>query len=104
MIDWSRPAIDIERQVRALAGRQSAWAALAGQRVNILAARAAASDRAEPGCLLKLGRDLAVGCGMGVLTLDVVQVARGKGRPMSSRDASNGYPALFQPGRCFDAV
>ena len=108
VIDWARPAIDIERQVRALAGRQSAWATLAGQRVNILAARAASEAGAQagwgPGCLRRLGRDLAVGCGAGALILDTVQVARGKGRPMSSRDAANGYPALFQPGRCFDAA
>lgn len=104
VIHWSRPAIEIERQVRALAGRQNAIATLDGMRVRIHAARAIAAS-AAPGCLFKFNRQLAVGCGGdGALALDVVQIARGKGRPMSARDAANGYPTLFQPGRRFDAA
>ena len=103
-IDWSRPAIDIERQVRALAGRQSACAYLgegcAPVRVNILAAKAM-PDRAPPGELVKCGRDFRVGCGTGALLLETVQLARGKGRPMAAADAANGYPGLFKPGARF---
>lgn len=103
-IDWSRPAIDIERQVRALAGRQSACTHLGGGsdrctpvRVNILAAKAT-PDRAPPGELVKCGRQFQVGCGTGALLLETVQLARGKGRPMAAADAANGYPSLFKPG------
>ena len=103
-IDWSRPAIDIERQVRALAGRQSAYAYLgegcAPVRVNILAARAT-PDHAPPGELVKCGPDFRVGCGTGALSLETVQLARGKGRPMAAADAANGYPSLFKPGARF---
>ena len=40
IIDWNRPAVDISLQVRALSGRQSAFATLDGERFRILAARA----------------------------------------------------------------
>ena len=104
-IDWSRPAIDIERQVRALAGRQSACTYLGGEgctrvRVHILAAKATL-DRAPPGELVKCGREFRVGCGTGALLLETVQLARGKGRPMAAADAANGYPSLFKPGARF---
>lgn len=105
-IDWSRPAIDIERQVRALAGRQNACSHLGRcptVRVNILAATAVAG-RAPAGELQRRGRDFTVGCGTGALLLTTVQLARGKGRPMTAADAANGHPNLFKPGACFNGA
>ncbi len=121
IIDWSRPATDIERQVRALAGRQPARTHLRGPagarapsggqgpcsgerservRMNVLAASAIPAN-APPGELVKHGRSFAVGCGAGALVLETVQLARGKGRPMTALSAANGYPDLFKPGaRC----
>ena len=120
IIDWSRPAIDIERQVRALAGRQPACTRLRGLagrgessnkngaqgpdnepvRMNVLAASAIPAN-AQPGELVKHGRGFAVGCGAGALALETVQLARGKGRPMAAASAANGYPDLFKHGaRC----
>ena len=111
LIDWSRDAIDVERQVRALSGRQAARGDLtaprqpAGRgaeavRVNVLAARAAPAA-APCGELVKQGRAFAVGCGTGTLILDRVQLARGQGRPMAAADAANGFPDLFKPGARF---
>lgn len=84
-IDWSRPAVDIERLVRAGNPRPGAWTAADGRRLKILRAEldegeagqpdGGATDGASPGALLPRGRVLT---GDGVLRLVEVQ-AEGKG-------------------------
>ena len=98
IIDWTRPATDIALQVRALSGRRSAFATLVGERIGILAARPGDSGAPTPGLVQKTPAGIAVGCGGGVLELDTVQLARGKGRPMSAKAAANGFPQMFAPG------
>ncbi len=98
IIDWNRPAVDIALQVRALSGRQSAFATLDGERFRILAARATDAGAPSPGLLQETTGGIAVGCGTGALLLDTVQLTRGKGRPMSAKAAANGFPQLFAPG------
>ncbi len=102
IIDWTLPATAIALQVRALSGRRSAFAALDGERIGILAARAIDSGAPTPGLLQQTAEGLAVGCGAGALLLETVQLARGKGRPMSASAAANGFPQVFATGVRFD--
>ncbi len=98
VIDWNRPAVDIAMQVRALSGRRSAFATLDGERIGILAGRATEATESTPGRLERTAAGFAVGCGAGALLLETVQLARGKGRPVSAQAAANGFPELFATG------
>ena len=102
IIDWTLPATAIALQVRALSGRRTAFATLDGERIGILAARAIDSGARTPGLLQQTAEGIAVGCGAGALLLETVQLARGKGRPMSASAAANGFPQVFSTGVRFD--
>ena len=69
-IDWSRPAAEIARQVRAFAPKPGAHADLLGERLKILGAEPAAGAGA-PGTLLDAR--LTVACGEGALRLTRLQ-------------------------------
>jgi methionyl-tRNA formyltransferase len=73
-LDWRRPAIDLERQVRALAPRPGAWFAAGDERIKVLAAEIVEGRaNAEPGLLLD--DRLTVACGTGALRLTRLQRA-----------------------------
>jgi len=73
-IDWSQPAIQIERQVRAFNPWPIAETSWRGQRLRIWAARAGhVAHDARPGALLDSSAAL-VACGDGALALDIVQL------------------------------
>jgi methionyl-tRNA formyltransferase len=86
-IDWSRPAAEIERQVRAFAPAPGAWFEGNGERIKLLAAEVAAGS-AEPGTVMS--DCLAIACGEGVLHPTLVQRA-GRG-PMAPADLLRGFP------------
>ncbi len=69
-LDWTRPAVVLERAVRAFA--PAAWFDLAGARVRVLAAEVVAGGGA-PGAVLD--DRLSVACGEGALRLTTVQRA-----------------------------
>ena len=69
-IDWTRPAIEIERQVRAFAPKPGAHAGFGGERVKILAAELAQGAGA-PGTVLD--DRLTVACGEQALRLTRLQ-------------------------------
>ena len=69
-LDWSRPAAELERRVRALNPWPGVWFESAGERIKVLAAEIAAGSGA-PGTLL--GDDFTVACGTGALRLTKVQ-------------------------------
>jgi methionyl-tRNA formyltransferase len=73
-IDWARPAIELERQVRGLAPSPSAFTTLAGRILKVH--RAALADGAgRPGEVLRAGADgLVVASGGGALRLLEVQL------------------------------
>jgi methionyl-tRNA formyltransferase len=73
-IDWARPAVELERRLRALSPWPGVWFEAAGERIKVLgAAVAAAGDGAAPGTLLD--SELTVACGAGALRLTRVQRA-----------------------------
>ncbi len=73
-IDWTRPAVEIERMVRAYQPWPSAFTFWRGQRLKILRSRAVGGT-AEPGMVIRWGDGAAVGTGQGLLVLDEVQLA-----------------------------
>jgi methionyl-tRNA formyltransferase len=89
-IDWSAPALQIDRQIRAFNPWPIAETRLADETLRLLRARVAdpQSCEAPPGTVLGLSEDgLHVACGAGVLAVSELQRA-GK-RPVSARDFAN---------------
>ncbi len=98
-IDWSAPAVKIERLVRAFNPAPAAHAVLAGADYRILAACARESPppRRTPGTILATGpAGIDVATGRGVIRIVTLQ-APGK-KPVSARDflnAHRGWPSGF---------
>jgi methionyl-tRNA formyltransferase len=67
LLDFARPAAELERWVRAYTPAPGCWTRFAGERVRILALAPAAHPGLEPGALAVDGRRLLVGCGDGAL-------------------------------------
>jgi methionyl-tRNA formyltransferase len=89
-IDWTRDAIDIERQVRAFNPVPIAETRLQGEQLRILTAEAVSTPSGgdsvhEPGMIVEVSGDsMLVRCGNGLLAVREVQ--RAGGRPMAVRD------------------
>jgi methionyl-tRNA formyltransferase len=62
-IDWSRPADEIERQVRAFAPAPGAWFEINGERIKLLAAAAGQDAVGQPGQVLDDCLTIAAGEG-----------------------------------------
>jgi methionyl-tRNA formyltransferase len=73
-IDWARPAVEIERMVRAYQPWPGAFTFWRGQLLKVLRARVV-EGAAEPGVVIPWGEGAAVGAGRGLLALDEVQLA-----------------------------
>lgn len=77
-LDFTRPAIELERQVRAFDPWPVAEGELGGEHLRIWAARAI-EGRGAPGTLLGMSRDgIDVACGEGALRVTALQRAGGK--------------------------
>ena len=76
-LDWRRPAVELDRLVRAFSPRPGAHFALTGLAVKVLAAEVVSGEGA-PGALL--AEDFTVACGEGALRLTRVQRP---GRPVT---------------------
>lgn len=72
-IDWRRPAVEIDRQVRALQPWPGAWTTVDGRRIHIRRARAVGGVDGIPIGALLPGATPCVACGMGALALEIVQ-------------------------------
>jgi methionyl-tRNA formyltransferase len=88
-IDWTRPAAELERQVRAFNPFPGATARLRGTEIKIW--RAAVAEAAgEPGVVLALdSAAIVVACGCGALRLEALQRAGGKRLP--AREFLRGF-------------
>lgn len=90
-LDWSLPAVALERAVRAYDPWPGTWTLLHGQSFKILAASVVGATSEEaPGIILP-GSKLQVATGAGILQLDQIQPA-GK-RAMAGDDWRRGQPA-----------
>jgi methionyl-tRNA formyltransferase len=93
-LDPSRPAVELERVVRALSPHIGAFLELdGGGRLAVRAARVI-GDGPGPGEIEARDGELVLGCSEGALLL--VQVQAPGGKPMSAADFLRGHPA---PGR-----
>lgn len=85
-IDWSQPAQQVERQVRAFAPAPGAWFEFEGERCKVLAAQLAEGQSA-PGTVQDDA--LTIACGDGAIRPTLVQRA---GRPaMATQDLLRGW-------------
>ncbi|MCB2109562.1 MAG: methionyl-tRNA formyltransferase [Defluviimonas sp.] len=87
---WTRPAAEVDRQIRALSPFPGAWVEIGGERVKLLRARLAAGEGA-PGQVLG---GFTIACGDGAV--EVMEVQREGRRPMPAAEALRG---LVLPGR-----
>ena len=95
-IDWSRPADELERLVRAFNPWPICHSTLDGQPLKVLAAEPA-EGRGQPGQILDASKDgLTVACGEGALRLTRLQLPGGK--PLAFADLYNSRREQFAPG------
>ena len=66
-IDWTRPAIEVDRKIRGLSPFPGAWCEIENQRVKLLASRVGSQGKGEPGQVLDDA--LTVACGSGAVSL-----------------------------------
>jgi methionyl-tRNA formyltransferase len=85
-IDWARPAIEVERQVRAFAPTPGAWFEVGDERVKLLRADLVGGGGA-PGEVID--EQLTVACAEGAVRPSLVQRA-GRG-PMSPQELLRGF-------------
>jgi len=84
-IDWTRPAPEVDRQIRGLSPFPGAWCQIGGERVKLLRSRLAAGQGA-PGQVL---HGLTIACGTGAVEITLAQ-REGK-RPASAADFLRGF-------------
>lgn len=100
LLDWRRPAAEIERQVRAMNPWPVVRTAYDEQTIRIWEARVTAGASGVPGQIIRAGRDgIDVACGEDALRLTVLQ--RQGGRRMTAAELLNGFP--LTPGERFDS-
>jgi len=83
-IDWTRPAVEIDRQIRGLSPFPGAWCLAGGERVKLLRSRVVAGQGA-PGQVLG---GLTVACGDGAV--EITELQREGRRPMAAAEALKG--------------
>jgi methionyl-tRNA formyltransferase len=89
-IDWTQPAVRIERMTRAYDPWPGAWTTFKGQVFKIIRAKVLdVEPTAEPGRVVETPHGLAVATGDGMLLLETVQLA-GK-RAMSAVEFARGH-------------
>jgi methionyl-tRNA formyltransferase len=90
-IDWSKPAEEIDRRIRAVTPRPGAYTLWEGKRIKIL--RAEPVDRSDltPGQVDE--GELVIGTGSGAITIEELQL-EGK-NPTSASDFLHGYPQIL---------
>ncbi len=86
-IDWTRPAVEVDRLIRGLSPFPGAWALIRGERVKLLASRLA-DGQGEPGVVLDDA--LTVACGQGAV--QVLRVQRAGRGAQEVQEFLRGWP------------
>lgn len=96
-IDWQRPAVELERQIRAFNPWPVSHTTLNGESLKVLAA--VLSEGSGPaGCILQASKEgLTVACGTGALRLTRLQLPGGK--PLAFADLLNSRREQFASGQ-----
>ena len=84
-IDWTRPADQVDRQIRGLSPFPGAWCMIGDERVKLLSSSVTAGH-GEPGTVLP---DFTIACGSGAVRITLAQRA-GK-RPMTPDEMLRGW-------------
>ncbi|MES2844406.1 MAG: methionyl-tRNA formyltransferase [Pseudomonadota bacterium] len=84
-IDWTRPSVAVDNQIRGLSPFPGAWTEAAGERIKFLRSRVAPGSGA-PGQVLD---GLTIACGTGAVEITLAQ-REGK-RPMTAEDFLRGF-------------
>ena len=96
LLDWMRPAVELERSVRAFHPSPGAGTLLRGEPLKIWRARVAQGS-GQPGELLEAERDLVVACGEGAL--QILELQRSGGKRLDAAQFLRGRP--LEPGARF---
>jgi methionyl-tRNA formyltransferase len=97
VLDWSRPAEDLDRAVRAFRPLPGASTMLGRESIKVWRARER-DERGEPGVLLRVDDGaLVIGCGRNVL--EVTEIQRPGGRRLATAEFLRGRP--LKPGTRF---
>lgn len=100
-IDWTEPAVDIARRIRAFNPFPVAYSELDNQRVKLWMAQPLDETSVTPGTIIRSERSgIDVASGLGVVRIIELQLPGGKA--LNTAAALNGYGALFTPGRQFN--
>lgn len=83
-VDWSRPAVEVDRQIRGLSPFPGAWCEVAGERIKLLRSRLA-SGQGEAGRVLD---GFTIACGSGAVEVTLAQ-REGK-KPMPAGEMLRG--------------
>ena len=89
-VDWTRPAAEVDRQIRGLSPFPGAWVEVAGERVKLLRSRLA-GGQGQPGQVLG---GFTIACGSGAV--EVLEAQREGKRPMPAAEVLKG---LVLPAR-----
>jgi methionyl-tRNA formyltransferase len=83
-VDWTRPAAEVDRQIRGLSPFPGAWTDVSGERVKLLRSRVAAG-RGAPGEVISAFR---IACGEGAV--EITEAQRQGKRPMPAAEVLRG--------------
>ena len=98
-LDWTRPAVELERLVRAFNPWPICHSTLEGAAIKVLGAELS-TEQGQPGEILSASKDgLVVACGAQSLRLTRVQLPGGKA--LSFADVFNSRREQFAPGQVF---
>ncbi|HZJ96029.1 MAG TPA: methionyl-tRNA formyltransferase [Thiopseudomonas sp.] len=97
LLDWQRPAVELDCQIRAMHPWPVCHTTLAGETLRVHAAELA-EGQGQPGEILSATRDgLLVACGEQALRLTRLQLPNARALPFN--DLLNSRQALFSPGQ-----
>jgi len=88
-LDWSRPALELERAVRAFRPAPGAFALLDGEPVKIWRGRVV-DGKGEPGSVLDRQESIVIACGERALAVSELQRAGGRRQPAA--EYLRGHP------------